>query len=454
MAIEHKITRGLIKAMPAKDGEPFVATHVVSVFDNKDHVGDVVRPGAFSAAVDNIKQRIANGNPMMSFYSHRMDDPTMCVGKVIDLGEALPGDPRLIGAGTLAEKNGGLVAQIQYDDDPVSQKVVSMIKDGRLTQSSFTYEVQDGGLINGKSDDDSGLGQHYEIRKVDLLELGPCALGCNDQTTVVGVKERHAAARVADKAALPVSVGPTTCEDKAWDGPKTQAAIPADAKAIELAAFYAWKDSSGDPDAKATYRFIHHDIVEGKAGPANLKACQTGIGVLNGGRGGTTIPDADVQGVYDHLAAHIKEAGEAAPALGKSLKAMGDATGVQDCPSCNTGNDPDANYCDNCGCQLPGDMVDEASEVDQNMSGKSFKSGRSLSAKNETDLKTAVALVSGVLSSVGNADDSEKAAEGAKSSVSGGSSDNANDGVEANGKAHQLTALLKLKTQVLANQID
>jgi HK97 family phage prohead protease len=54
---------------------------------------------------------------------------------------------------------------------------------------------------------------------------------------------------------------------------------------------------------------------DGIVGAANIKACQAGIGVLNGGRGGTTIPDADRQGVYNHLAAHIKDADLTPPEL-------------------------------------------------------------------------------------------------------------------------------------------
>jgi hypothetical protein len=38
-------------------------------------------------------------------------------------------------------------------------------------------------------------------------------------------------------------------------------------------------------------------------------ACSTGIGVLNGARTGTTIPDADRKGVWAHLAAHLEDAG-------------------------------------------------------------------------------------------------------------------------------------------------
>jgi hypothetical protein len=85
-----------------------------------------------------------------------------------------------------------------------------------------------------------------------------------------------------------------------WDGPAAEASLPN----ADLARFFAWRDPDGDPTAKATFRFIHHH----PAGAANITACQTGIGVLNGGRGGTTIPPGDRRGVYAHLARHLRDA--------------------------------------------------------------------------------------------------------------------------------------------------
>lgn len=109
-----------------------------------------------------------------------------------------------------------------------------------------------------------------------------------------------------------IEVHHTDTSDGTWDGPGTEAAIPADASAEDLASVFAWVDPDGDPETKAAYRFIHH---EGVGGPANMKAAQTGIGVLNGGMGGTTIPKEDFQGVFDHLAAHLTDAELEVPPL-------------------------------------------------------------------------------------------------------------------------------------------
>jgi HK97 family phage prohead protease len=107
----------------------------------------------------------------------------------------------------------------------------------------------------------------------------------------------------------------TATSEASWDGPKVKAEIPDDAKAATLRQFFAWEDPEADANTKAAYKFVHHEISNGSAGAANLTACSAGIAVLNGGRGGTTIPAADRQGVYDHLAAHLKDGGKEPPAL-------------------------------------------------------------------------------------------------------------------------------------------
>jgi hypothetical protein len=40
-----------------------------------------------------------------------------------------------------------------------------------------------------------------------------------------------------------------------------------------------------------------------------VRACINGIAILNGGRGGADVSQRDRQGVYKHLAAHLRDAG-------------------------------------------------------------------------------------------------------------------------------------------------
>ncbi len=113
-----------------------------------------------------------------------------------------------------------------------------------------------------------------------------------------------------------IAVHHTATSDTSWDGPKNKAALKNDGDAAYYKSAFAWRDPDGDAATKADYRFIHHFVDgSGDVGAASLVACSAGIAVLNGARGGTTIPDGDRQGVWKHLAAHLKDGGLEAPAL-------------------------------------------------------------------------------------------------------------------------------------------
>lgn len=113
-----------------------------------------------------------------------------------------------------------------------------------------------------------------------------------------------------------IAVHHTDTTDAAWDGPANKARIPGDASASVLRSAFAWIDSESDPETTQAYKFIHHMVAgDGSVGAANIVACQAGVGVLNGARLGTTIPDADRPGVFRHLAAHLRDAGVEPPEL-------------------------------------------------------------------------------------------------------------------------------------------
>jgi len=113
-----------------------------------------------------------------------------------------------------------------------------------------------------------------------------------------------------------VAIHHTPTSDGPWDGPANEARAKSGESEDYYRNIFAWQDPEGDPETKAAWRFIHHEVSEdGTPGAANLRACSTGIGVLNGGRGGTTIPAADREGVYRHLAAHLADAEKEVPEL-------------------------------------------------------------------------------------------------------------------------------------------
>jgi hypothetical protein len=112
-----------------------------------------------------------------------------------------------------------------------------------------------------------------------------------------------------------VAVHHTATSDASWDAGMNEKRLPSPLTLAQARAAYAWTDDSA-VDAgkipKTGCKFIHHEVnADGSAGPANLAACSATIAVLHGGRGGTTIPTADERGVYNHVAAHLKDAGKA-----------------------------------------------------------------------------------------------------------------------------------------------
>lgn len=108
----------------------------------------------------------------------------------------------------------------------------------------------------------------------------------------------------------------TGTSDANFDGPAQVTNLSTDAGAATYRKAFAWSDPNADPDTKADYRFIHHFVsAAGDVGDASTAGCSAGIAVLNGGRGATTIPEGDKQGVWDHLASHLRDAGRTPPPL-------------------------------------------------------------------------------------------------------------------------------------------
>jgi 2'-5' RNA ligase len=106
----------------------------------------------------------------------------------------------------------------------------------------------------------------------------------------------------------------TATSDSPWDAGVNEKRLPSPLTVDQARAAYAWYDGAAVQDGelpKTACKFLHHEIsADGSAGPANLAACSASIGALHGGRGGTTIPDADRRGVYDHVAGHLRDAGQ------------------------------------------------------------------------------------------------------------------------------------------------
>jgi uncharacterized protein len=107
----------------------------------------------------------------------------------------------------------------------------------------------------------------------------------------------------------PIKAHSTEVSEKSWSGPRAEARL-GDATERTLRRAHAWVDVTADPSNKGSYKFVHHEVsAGGEVGAASVKACISGIGVLNGARGGAQIPAADRKGVHAHLARHLRDAG-------------------------------------------------------------------------------------------------------------------------------------------------
>jgi HK97 family phage prohead protease len=113
-----------------------------------------------------------------------------------------------------------------------------------------------------------------------------------------------------------IKIHHTKTDQGTWDVGANTKKLRIGATQAYYTQFFAWRNADGDPAVKSSYKFGHHLVgQDGNIGAASTAACSSGIGVLNGGRGGSNIPDQDRRGVYNHLAAHLRDAGLEPPDL-------------------------------------------------------------------------------------------------------------------------------------------
>src|SRR5690606_10110985 len=165
--MKYKMTPLDIKAAGAdaglNEGE-FVG--YASVFGNVDSYGDVVVKGAFDRTLKGYGEK---GAGIPAYWSHRMDDPDMNIGKTVEA----------------FEDDHGLRVRVQLDlDSPKGKQVHKLIKEGRVGMMSFAYEVKDG-LFREATDD---LPAHYELRDLELYEVSVVPIGANTATELIDVK--------------------------------------------------------------------------------------------------------------------------------------------------------------------------------------------------------------------------------------------------------------------------
>ncbi|MDT0381426.1 HK97 family phage prohead protease [Streptomyces sp. DSM 42041] len=159
-----------VKAAGPDDGlteGQFVA--LVSVFDNEDSMGDVVRAGAFTETLAAWGEK---GDPIPVIWSHAWGDPFAHIGSVVKATETLAGLE--------------ITGQIEdLDSNPTAQQVYRLLKGRRVTQFSFAYDIEEEAFV---TDDDHRWGGYFELRRLKLHEVGPCLVGANQETELIAAK--------------------------------------------------------------------------------------------------------------------------------------------------------------------------------------------------------------------------------------------------------------------------
>jgi len=170
------------KSMPAtvtSGTDEGVFEAVVSVFDNKDLGGDIVRPGAFTKSLAHWAKAEA---PIPVYWSHRLDDPTMNIGEVIEAKELTSGADMPTWVNDWVREHGGLYIKAALDDFGMGKQVRHLMKQRRVKQFSFTYDV----IREQRSKDNDA----NELLDLFLHEVGPTPLGMNPMTELISAKNK------------------------------------------------------------------------------------------------------------------------------------------------------------------------------------------------------------------------------------------------------------------------
>jgi len=262
-----------------KNADRGEVTAIFSTFNVIDSDGDVTLPGAFEDGVE----------VPISAYGHASWQGALPVGKA-----------RIRQTDTQAILEGQFFMETQAGRD-----TFTVVKElGDLGQWSYGFDIvkHSFGEFEGR--------QVRFLELVKVHEVSPVLVGAGVGVRTLAAKAAGVRVPHGRKRAIPPHETPVV--SRMWDGPRTVAAIPNDARPSELRTVFAWVDENGDPEAKSSYKFPHH---HGVNGPANIRACLAGIAILNGARGGADIPDSDREGVYRHLAAHLRDADREPPEL-------------------------------------------------------------------------------------------------------------------------------------------
>lgn len=135
-------------------------TGYASVFGNVDSVGDKIVKGAFA---ESLKDFGDGGAGIPCYWCHETSDPEMNLGTTLEA----------------TEDEHGLFVKVQLDlDNPKAAYAYKLLKEQRVRQMSFAYQVTDG---ENKKD-------CFEITGCKIFEVSIVPVGANQATSIESVK--------------------------------------------------------------------------------------------------------------------------------------------------------------------------------------------------------------------------------------------------------------------------
>lgn len=135
-------------------------TGYASVFGNVDSVGDKIVKGAFA---ESLKDFGDGGAGIPCYWCHETSDPEMNLGTTLEA----------------TEDEHGLFVKVQLDlDNPKAAYAYKLLKEQRVRQMSFAYQVTDG---EDKKD-------CFEITGCKIFEVSIVPVGANQATSIESVK--------------------------------------------------------------------------------------------------------------------------------------------------------------------------------------------------------------------------------------------------------------------------
>lgn len=147
----------------------------VAAIGNKDSVGDIIVPGAFESSFRKRKPRVV--------WGHDWNQP---IGKVIEIYEVGPRDPRLPGKMKTAGV-GGVFAKVQFNlnSERGREAFANVLFFGEEQEWSIGYKT-----LDAVWDPNT---QANVLRELELYEVSPVLHGANQLTATISIKDAKGA---------------------------------------------------------------------------------------------------------------------------------------------------------------------------------------------------------------------------------------------------------------------